>query len=644
MSFPIDILERAQAAREHGWFAKLDPSDANAEGFVRPGAILARGKDAARFLHGQVTNEVEALEPGEGNFSARVTLQGQLLHFFSLHRLPSDVGSGDPDEAEVQTFLLLVERDQVEALISAFDAYLFSDDVNFRDVSEDYAWSTLQGVSADAVLQSANIEVGESPLRPYACRVLESPGDGSLHTLLISRSLAGDPGFLLATPNSANDALHAQLETAARDADFETLAADTRSQVAEILRIEAGQVRVGVDTRDRKSILPETGLEQQAVSYTKGCYLGQEVIARVRTYGALPYGLRGLVFDSAPQGDWSSQARMLERLPDIGGGLRVPGEKKAVGQIVSRTISPVLGYPVAYAYLDKGHRTPGQTLDLELEGGNVTARVTLLPFYSAPDRDERVAFLYDRAVRVFAQGREEEALGILEEALGLDPGFSDGYEAVGVILGRSERFHEAIDIFKRLEELAPTEPMVNTNLSLYYMKIGDKTTAENHAAKAMQKSLALGTGNELADDEIDAQLREQERTDATRKQKMFGQVLEIDPDDPVALFGMGNALATLEHFDEAESHYARAAAADANNSAVYLAHGKTLEELGRPNDAERVYRAGMEVASRKGDLMPLKEMEHRALLLSATRSDTTRETAPPGSPNRDDRSPEGEGT
>ena len=602
MSFPIDMLERAEAARKHGWFARLDPEAAGARGLARPGAVLARGPDAARFLHSQVTNEVEGLAPGEGNFSARVTRQGGLLFFFSLHRLPpGEAGEGD-------AFLLILEREHVDALITAFDEFLFADDVVFRDVSDDYAWSTLQGVQADAVLQEAGLASRAEAPRPWSIEALERPAPG---TLRVARSLAGDPGYLLATPRGGDDSA---LGAAATAAGFVTLEGETLGAVAEILRIEAGQLRVDVDLREGKCVLPETGLEQQAVSYTKGCYLGQEVIARVRTYGALPFGLRGLVFDCAQPRDWAQQATLLERLPELGGELRLPGEGKAIGRLVSRTLSPVLGYPVAYAYLDKAHRTPGQPLDIEAEGGALAARVVLLPFYSAPDRDERVAFLYDRAVRVFAEGREEEALGILEEALALDPGFSDGYEAIGVILGRSERFHEAIDIFKRLEELAPAEPMVNTNLSLYFMKIGDKATAEEHAARAMQKSLAQGTGESVSDEEIDTRLREQERADADRKQKMFSQVLEIDPEDPVALFGMGNA---LERLDEAEGHYARAAAANANNSAVYLAHGKVLEALGRPREAEAVYRTGMEVASRKGDLMPLKEMEHRALLLSA---------------------------
>jgi tetratricopeptide (TPR) repeat protein len=273
--------------------------------------------------------------------------------------------------------------------------------------------------------------------------------------------------------------------------------------------------------------------------------------------------------------------------------------------------------------LDKEHRTPGTELDIEVGDGAMTARVALLPFYSAPDRDERVAYLYDRAIRVFAQGAEEEALAILEDALQLDPGFSDAYEAIGVILGRSERFHEAIDIFKRLEELVPEAAMVNTNLSLYYMKIGDKTAAESEAAKAMQKSLAESTGIKVNSAELDAQLLEQERADAKRKLNMFSQVLEIDEEDSVALFGMGNALSVLEDWERAEECYAKASEFDPKNSAVYLARGKVLEALGASDRALDVFRAGMEVASRQGDLMPLKDMEHRVLLLSATAPSAT---------------------
>ena len=97
---------------------------------------------------------------------------------------------------------------------------------------------------------------------------------------------------------------------------------------------------------------------------------------------------------------------------------------------------------------------------------------------------------------------------------------------------------------------------------------------------------------------------------------MFGQVLEIDADDGVALFGMGNAMVILGDLEEAAEAYLRAEGVDPENSAIYLAHGKVLEKLELFEEALAIYRTGMEVASRKGDLMPLGEMEHRALLLS----------------------------
>jgi tetratricopeptide (TPR) repeat protein len=287
-------------------------------------------------------------------------------------------------------------------------------------------------------------------------------------------------------------------------------------------------------------------------------------------------------------------------------------EGASLGHVMSSTWSPVAERPLALAYLKRAYRTPGTELSLEF--GN--AKVVLLPLYSAPDREGRVAWLYDLGIRTFAEGDSDGALAHLEEALRLDPGFTDGYEAVGVILGRGARFHEAIDFFRRLEELAPDEPMVNTNLSLYYMKIGDKETAEDEAAKVIQKQFRknlAAKGRSTVD--IAAAEVEAKRKDAARKREMFGRVLEFDPVDPIALFGMGNALAALGEHAEAVGHYEKAREVDGKNSAVFLAHGKALEALGRVADALEAYGAGMTVASTRGDLMPLREMEHRALLL-----------------------------
>jgi tetratricopeptide (TPR) repeat protein len=119
-------------------------------------------------------------------------------------------------------------------------------------------------------------------------------------------------------------------------------------------------------------------------------------------------------------------------------------------------------------------------------------------------------------------------------------------------------------------------------------------------------------------DEQQAAAEEQKkREEALRKKAMFEEVLEIDAEDPIALFGLGNALSALGEWAKAEAALAKACTVQKDNSPVYLAHGKALEMLGREADAIAVYKAGMAVASKKGDLMPLKEMERRMILLEA---------------------------
>ena len=146
------------------------------------------------------------------------------------------------------------------------------------------------------------------------------------------------------------------------------------------------------------------------------------------------------------------------------------------------------------------------------------------------------------------------------------------------------------------------------------MKIGDKEEAERQKAQATLKRFADAT------DPLQAKAMEEAsavalRDDAHRRIAMFTEVLELDREDPLALMGMGKALADLQEYDRADEFLGRARHAQKDNSALYATHGKVLEALGRPADAAEVYRQGVAVASRRGDLMPLKDMEHRLLLL-----------------------------
>jgi folate-binding protein YgfZ len=625
-------LNFARSARKTALLAVLG-KDGPKSGIADLGALLVSGADATSFLHSQLTNEVKALKAGEGNLSARVTRTGTLVRYFSLHAIPQALTIRNSSAA--QSFVLLFEREGIPSLTPDLGKFAVVEDVELAEISNDYEWIALQGPQAPTIAEAALGKIGDESWADLAENAIRELPAGAF---AVARSLTGDAGFIIAVPKESGDfsEVLARLQDVAKAKDAIFLSSDELNDTLEILRIEAGLVRIGPDAEEGKLVLPETGMEQSLVSYTKGCYLGQEVIARIRTYGSVPNVLRGLVFnrntgvppvssataDAQGQrqthgqdaGATTEQLALLEKLPAVGADVLLEDGKK-VGTITSRTISPVLEAPVAYAYLDRASRTPGTTLKIKAsDGGVLSARVALLPFYRAADLKSRVAFLHDRAIRLFADQQDDKAVELLVEALRLDSSFSDGYEALGVILGRNGKFTEAIDIFKRLEEVAPNEPMVNTNLSLYYMKLGDKQTAEDEKAKATVKQFSR-FGAMKKDEQRAKEEEAAKKADALRKKAMFEEVIEIDPEDPIALFGLGNALSALGEWDAAEKALAKATSVQKDNSAVYVAHGKALEALGREPEALEIYRAGMAVASKKGDLMPLKEMERRVLLL-----------------------------
>ncbi len=548
--------------------------------------IRLSGPDVAPWLQTQTTNDVKALASGQGHANALLDRKGRLQAHFTVHRWDDE-------------YWLIVEKQQAGRLLEQLDAHLFIEEVEMADVGHEVEQVLVQGPRSAALLASliGSRAVEVLPAEPYGCAPVELAG---FQVLCFHLSVTGEDGYLLVAQAGEGR----PLTTALLEAGVDLGAREIGPEAREVLRIEAGIPRFGIDM-DETYRIPETTLERHAVSYDKGCYLGQEVVARLRAYGTVKQALMGLVCEGTVD------------LPPPGVDLRIDGRK--VGHTASGTFSPTLSKPILMAYLDRDHRAPDVTRRFEAEDRTFDATVVVLPFYEAPSREERARSLYETALDLFdrdMQDEDDSAIRLLEEAVVLDPKYEDAYEALGVILNRHGRVDEAIHYMQILAGLNPDCIMAHTNLSVFYVQKGMIEEAEMEKAKAAVLEIQQASAARKAE-EVAAAERERIRREALERIGMFEEVLELDPDDSLATFGMGAAYIQLNEYEKAIPYLEKSVVLNKDYSAAYLNLGKCYEFLGQTDKAADVFRRGIEAATRKGDLMPMREMERRLKSLSS---------------------------
>jgi tetratricopeptide (TPR) repeat protein len=266
-------------------------------------------------------------------------------------------------------------------------------------------------------------------------------------------------------------------------------------------------------------------------------------------------------------------------------------------------------------------RVAGREVECRFEGGlAVRVRVHALPYVSAPRPQEWAKQIELRAVEAFADDREDEAIELYERVIAVCPNFADAYEGLGVILGRHGRYDEAIELMQRLLEVDPMSVMAHTNLSLYYNQQGRIEDAEREAAEATRAKMRRESaavhdaGNGSDADSLSA--------DRERRAGMFRRVLELDPDDALGNFGLGELLVEAGRFEEAVLHLERALATDPRYSAALLALGRAHEGAEDLTAARETYLRGVDVAAAKGDLATANKMQERLTLLNEARSNS----------------------
>ena len=533
--------------------------------------ISVKGKETFTFLQTQTTNDVLQIQIGQGQNNAITDRQARLIANFSVHR------------AAENEALIMVESSQKELLLNHIKTYLFREEVEFTTLN--YTLLALQGPKSPLVLEKI-FEDQSLPDKPNDTTQLTLDGN---QVNLILRSLTGEEGHILCFQNELKDSLIQKI------LNTETPLIEVGKTAREVLRIEAGIPIFGKDM-DQKNILPETGLEHSCVSYNKGCYIGQEVIARIKTYGAPNFALMGLIIEGSD-------------LPPYNGTLRL-GDKK-IGIIKSSVRSVSLDKIISLAYIQKDHRSPDIDLEATIDNSSVKVKTCLLPFYQAQTRKDHSKILLTQALKVYRDQEDlDRPITILRESIELDPKNAAAYEALGVFLSKQDKLDEAIALMKRLTEINPQEIMAHSNLSVYYMKQGRIEDAENEKAEATAIQFEQAIEKNMAK-KLKKKEAEQKKKDMEERVGMFKQVLEIDPKDQVANFGLGSIYLETGRYQEGLEPLKTVVEEYQDYSAAYLLLGKTWEKLSNKEEAIQVYKKGIAAASKKGDLMPLKDMQNR---------------------------------
>jgi folate-binding protein YgfZ len=293
------------------------------------GKLALTGTERKSFLAGQVTNDIEGLTAGGGCYAAFLTHKGKMLGDLRV------LAAEDPGvEAEL---LLDTERATLQALFDMVRRFKIGYDVELHKRTVQRGLLSLVGPGARAAAGAEDL-----PQDEYAHRAGE---------------IAGHPVRLIATDVGVDVLCDADDTDAVREALLAAGAEPVSEEAAEILRVERGRPRYGYELDDA-TIPQEAGLNERAVSFTKGCYVGQETVARLFYRGKPNRHLRGLRLSEAVQS--GAELRLGERV---------------VGRLASSLVSPTHG-PIALA-LVRREAAPGDTVAVE---GGATAQVVELPF------------------------------------------------------------------------------------------------------------------------------------------------------------------------------------------------------------------------------------------------------------------------
>ena len=331
-----DPLKEYQSARAHVGLLDL----------AHRSILRFTGSDRVSYLQGMVSNDVKALTQGDGSYATILDVHG---------KIQADVRIFCTEDF----FLMDCWEPLKERVVAHLSRYLIADDVEITDLAEQYAILSLQGPKARPILETflSPDSIPSKELSHSTISMVES------NVRLVRSNHTGEEGFDLIVPLKDFEAVALRIQEAGKKFSLQWVG----TQALELLRVEAGIPSYGADFEE--DTLPLEANLLNAVSFTKGCYLGQEIVERARSRGQVNWKLVGLVLDTP------TPAAEGEKLLAAG---------KEMGEITSSCVSPTLGQTVALGYLRREVAEPGSTVNLF--SNQASAQVVNLPFYTPPSQ------------------------------------------------------------------------------------------------------------------------------------------------------------------------------------------------------------------------------------------------------------------
>jgi glycine cleavage system T protein len=310
------------------------------------------GEDRAKFLHRVISNDVESLSTGEGTYATLLTHRGKIIADLSISVLEDAISIDTAPET-------------TESLFNELDKYLIADDVEISDLTPETGAIAVHGPKSSELVQSV-LGMDELATLPERYnRFHEANALFNYAVVCVRTDTTGEIGYTLYTAADALESLWERLMSEGTQFNVQPIGWNA----LESLRIEAGTPRYGTELTD--AVIPLEAELEHAIDFEKGCFIGQEIVARMKYRGHPNRLLRGIEIEGV--------STPSER-PEIHQNAPVFSEDKEVGWITSYTFAPTLGKLVAMAYVRMAVTEVGSRVQIESSEGRVDGTIALLPF------------------------------------------------------------------------------------------------------------------------------------------------------------------------------------------------------------------------------------------------------------------------